>query len=208
MKTLIKILLFIDNKLYQLIDSLACAYNKGIHPKHEITKYYNFFLENIESGDEILDVGCGNGYVSYQCATKAKKVIGVEITRKNYELANKNYQKDNLQFIQADATTYNFASRFDKIILSNVLEHIQDRIPFLQSLHKLSDILLVRVPMIDRYWTILYKKNMGVEYRTDKTHYIEYTFDSFKKEIEDAGWRVDSHSIQFGEIWAVVKNKI
>jgi hypothetical protein len=38
----------------------------------------------------------------------------------------------------------------------------------------------------------------------DKTHFIEYTFESFKEELDEAGLSVLDYSIQFGEIWAVV----
>jgi hypothetical protein len=39
----------------------------------------------------------------------------------------------------------------------------------------------------------------------DKTHYIEYTIESFTEEIESAGLKIISNSIQFGEIWAKIK---
>ena len=58
--------------------------------------------------------------------------------------------------------------------------------------------------MINRDWITLYKKELGIEWRLDKTHYIEYTLESFKKELEKAGLNLEKYSIQFGEIWAVV----
>jgi len=45
-------------------------------------------------------------------------------------------------------------------------------------------------------------KELGLDYRLDKTHYIEYTYDTFLEEIESAGLKILSYSIQFGEIWA------
>jgi len=38
--------------------------------------------------------------------------------------------------------------------------------------------------------------------RLDKSHHTEYTLESFKKEIESAGLKLQFYSIQFGEIWA------
>lgn len=66
--------------------------------------------------------------------------------------------------------------------------------------------LLIRVPMINRDWLTLYKKELGLEYRLDKSHFIEYTLESFKGELACIGLEVDSYSIQFGEIWARVVN--
>ena len=58
---------------------------------------------------------------------------------------------------------------------------------------------------INRDWITLYKKELGVEWRLDKTHYIEYTLESFKEELKKAGLNLEKYSIQFGEIWAVVR---
>ena len=59
--------------------------------------------------------------------------------------------------------------------------------------------------MIDRDWITLYKRQMGVEYRLDKTHVIEYTFDGLVNELGEAGLGIDSYRIRYGEIYAVVK---
>lgn len=64
---------------------------------------------------------------------------------------------------------------------------------------------LIRVPLINRSWLSIYKKELGIEYRLSKSHYIEYTLQSFKNEIESAGFKICSYSIQFGEIWAIVE---
>jgi hypothetical protein len=74
----------------------------------------------------------------------------------------------------------------------------------LRKVKKLAPRILIRVPMINRDWITLYKKELGLEYRLDKTHFIEYTLESFKKELEQASLKIDKFSIQFGEIWAVI----
>jgi hypothetical protein len=61
------------------------------------------------------------------------------------------------------------------------------------------------VPMIDRDWLALFKKEKGVEYRLDKTHFTEYTIESFEEEIKEADLKIESYSVQFGEIWAIIK---
>ena len=58
--------------------------------------------------------------------------------------------RDNLNYIVGDATNYNFDKIFDKIILSNVLEHIEHRIDFLVKMKKISNTILLRVPIINR----------------------------------------------------------
>ena len=126
-------------------------------------------------------MGCGNGTLTYDIALKAKEVYGIDINQSNIDFALRNFKKDNIQYIYGDATTHIFERKFDVIVLSNVLEHIEKRKQFLEKLKNLTDKLIIRVPMIDRSWVTLYKKELDVEYRSDKTHYIEYTFIDFCK---------------------------
>ena len=155
---LIRKLLGLDNYCYKLISKLAILENNGIHPKHRIMNYHQFFVDNIEKGDRILDVGCCNGAVAYDLAKKAKSVLGIDINRQNIEFAKKHYQRKNLSFVIGDATKFQFKRKFDVIILSNVLEHIKNRVVFLKRIKRLSPKILIRVPMIDRDWLVLYKK--------------------------------------------------
>ena len=168
-------------------------------------KYHNFFIDNINPGDIVLDVGCGNGFNTYYIAGKARSVVGIDIDNKNIAYAEKNFSSDNIDYFIADIMDYKFSQKFDVIVLSNVLEHMKDRIRLLKKIRSIGRIFLVRVPMIDRSWLVLYKKELGIEYRLDKTHCIEYTIDSFTKELERAGLKIKNYSIQFGEIWAVVE---
>ncbi len=51
----------------------------------------------------------------------------------------------------------------------------------------------------------VYKKQIGVEYRLDKTHYTEYTYLQLKEELKKSNIEILSHYIQFGELYAVCK---
>lgn len=207
MNTLIRFLCNTHGFIYFLIGQLATRSNQGISPKHEIMKYHDFFVENISSEATVLDIGCGNGMVAYDVSQKAKEVIGIDFSSKSIRKAKKTYPRENLRFIIGDATTFKFQKKFDAIILSNVLEHIQKRVDFLKKISGLSSTLLIRVPMINRDWLTLYKKEIGANWRLDKTHYVEYTLDSFKKELGQSGLKIKSHSVQFGEIWAIVEHE-
>ena len=195
----------LNNFSYEQISRLVVGLEKGVHPKHRIMNYHKFFVDNIESQDTILDLGCGNGFLAYDLAQKAKKVVGIDISQKNINFAKSNYQRDNLEFLVGDATTYNFTESFDKIALSNVLEHIQNRVDFLSRLKEISNIILIRVPLINRDWLTVYKKEKNFEYRLDKTHYIEFTLEGLQFELKQAGWDLVKYSINFGEIWGIVK---
>ncbi len=207
MKTLIKFLCNVHSFIYFIIGQLATRSNQGINPKHEIMKYHDFFINNISENSTVLDIGCGNGMVAYDISKKAKEVIGIDFSSKSIEKAKRVYTRNNLKFITGDATIFKFQKKFDTIVLSNVLEHIESRVDFLKNIKGLSDTILIRVPMINRDWITLYKKEIGANWRLDNTHYIEYTFDSFQNELSQAELKIKNYSIQFGEIWAIVKHE-
>lgn len=201
----LKLLIWIYDFLGKVIDVVSIKLNGDVHPKHHLMKYYNFFLENIHPESTILDIGCGNGYLTYKVAEKATKVTGIDTEKANINLAQKLHSKENIEYILGDATKYPFSEKYHFIILSNVLEHIENRIEFLQNISKLSPKILIRIPMLDRDWLTLLKKELGMFYFCDTTHFTEYTEESFQKEMLTANLAVESTTIRFGEIWAIVK---
>lgn len=209
----VKFRLFILQKAYEGLGRYASILEGGVHPKHRLMNYHRFFLDNVEPDDVVLDLGCGNGLVALDVAQKAKEVLGLDINESNIKAAKeneRNLQRRNITFIVGDATKIEFDKKFDKIILSNVLEHIELRIEFLKKIGNLlrdapSAALLLRVPMLNRDWVTLYKKELDMEYRLDRTHYIEYTVETLTEEIGRSGWHISEYSIQFGEIWAIVQ---
>lgn len=205
LQLVIKGLLLLHTFIGKVIDVLAIKANHNLHPKHRLMRYYEFFLDHISPESTVLDIGCGNGFVASQIAAKAKKVTGIDTERANIEQAKKQHARPNVEYILGDATVFDFPGRYDAIVLSNVLEHIQNRTSFLNKVKQLSDTLLIRVPMLDRDWLTLYRKSLGMFYFCDSTHFTEYTLESFRDEMSTAGLRIDSSTVRFGEIWAVVK---
>jgi len=201
---ILKILMRLHSTLYANISRLAQVAEGGIHPKHRLMNYHAFFVDNIHEGDSVLDLGCGNGFLTYDIAAKAKSITAVDLNKDNIEFARRNFSRDNIKYICADATQFSAGGKFDVVTLSNVLEHLEDRHDFLQKIKNLADRFLMRVPMVNRDWLTYYKRELGAEYRLDLTHEVEYTLESFQEELEKAGLRIKRASIQFGEIWAVV----
>lgn len=204
----VKFILFIMRKLYWVLAKNATILEDGVHPKHRLMNYHQFFLNNVEQNDIVLDLGCSEGLVSLDMAEKVKEVVGIDHNEKRIRRAQENLRKsncNNVSFIVGDITNMQFNRKFDNIILSNVLEHIEKRNKFLRKLQELSSTILLRVPMLNRDWITLYKRELGMEFRLDKTHYVEYTEESLKSELKAAGWNLVQHTIKFGELWGIVK---
>jgi 2-polyprenyl-3-methyl-5-hydroxy-6-metoxy-1,4-benzoquinol methylase len=202
-KILVHLALKLHNFSYKLASLLAIKAERGLHPKHRLMNYHQFFLDHISPNDTVLDIGCGNGALAFDLAKKAKHVLAIDTNNKNRSIWESHFVRENLTYMIADATTFNSEQTFDAVVLSNVLEHIEHRVEFLKKIKHLAPLLLIRVPMLDRDWITLYKKELGLEYRLDKTHFVEYTLESLVHELHEAGFTVQSHSIQFGEVWTV-----
>ena len=213
-KLFLKSALKIHSLSYKVSGKLATILNDGVHPKKNIIKYNDWFVENIQDNDVILDVGSNTGMMSEMMCAKAAFVYGIEIQSKLVRDAKVTRQKDNNEFICADATIFDYANcrPIDCLTLSNVLEHIEHRVDFLKNIIKKvkwkdesNKKLLIRVPMIDREWIAVYKKELNIEYRLDTTHFTEYTFIKFSKEMKQSGISILNHHVVFGEIYAICK---
>jgi ubiquinone/menaquinone biosynthesis C-methylase UbiE len=202
------VLFELENRLYRLEAEASKEYGKGLHTKHRHINYHNFFINNLTQGDRVLDIGSGNGLLSYKMATNVPHatVVGVELNESNIIFAREHYRHPGLSFIQGDATDSLPDDSFDVITLSNVLEHIEHRDVFLKEITDKfhPGKLLVRVPVLERDWRVPLKKELGIDYRLDPTHFTEYTQESYLDELRQAGLTAESMEFRWGEIWSVV----
>ena len=209
----LRLSLTIHNKAYQMAGMLSAALEPdGLHPKHRLMNYHAWFASRLEKDWDVLDVGCGNGSLAFDIKSVCRSVTGVDISQKNIDRARERFSREGITFICADALTHRFEGGYHAIILSNVLEHIEHRVAFLKRIVANQNtgqppILLIRVPMINRDWITLYKKERGVEWRLDDTHFTEYTLDQLVTELDHAGLVMGSHEIMFGECYGVVKKR-
>lgn len=200
-------LLKLDSIIYQITGLKSIEYNGGYHIKHRLTRYHEFFVTRVKPGERVLDIGCGKGEIAYEIATKTGgSVVGIDYNEKWLNCARKNYKHPKLEFILKDAEEYLPPGKFDTVILSNVLEHIEKRISLLQKVndHAQPDRFLIRVPMFNRDWRVPLKRELGLAYYLDDTHHIEYTQELFEREMSDAGLCIIYLKICWGEIWAEV----
>jgi 2-polyprenyl-3-methyl-5-hydroxy-6-metoxy-1,4-benzoquinol methylase len=192
-----------------MIDNECLNLDKGMHVKHRLTKYHDFFCNKLKKNEIVLDIGCGNGFLDYDMATRVgAKIIGIELSKQNYNIAVKRYPHKNIEYVLGDALAYLPSTKIDTIVMSNVLEHLENRVDFLKKVQKQINPKrwLIRVPMINRDWQTALMKDLGIDYRLDPTHYIEYTEESFRREIKKAGLRVNEIKINWGEIWSEVES--
>lgn len=202
-----RLLLMVDNAVSKLINRLAIPYDGGVHVKHRLMRYHEFFVNRVAPGERVLDIGCGYGAVAYSLATRAGALVtGVDLNESNVAKARGKFHHPNLTFVHGDARANLPPGPWDVLVLSNILEHIERRIFFLTELQQglRPSRMLIRVPMIDRDWRVPLREELGMFHFGDSTHFTEYTAESFEGELREAGLSIRHVQYNWGEIWAEV----
>jgi ubiquinone/menaquinone biosynthesis C-methylase UbiE len=80
------------------------------------------FRTYVPAGLSVLELGCATG--DLLAAVGPARGLGVDLSRRMVEKARRKYP--DLQFVEADATFFDTTERFDRILINNVLEYVED----------------------------------------------------------------------------------
>lgn len=151
-------------------------------------------LEAIRPGSLVLDLGCSQGLLAAPLSKKDVRVVGVD-TRdpKSVSLALASYyQRDLERPLEIPEPRV-----FDYVVLSDVIEHVINRAELLRSVRrylKPDGRLLISTPNIAIWF---YRLSLAVgrfEYGPrgvlDETHVHLFTRATFRREVENAAFRV------------------
>lgn len=156
-----------------------------------------------KNNEKILDAGCGIGYYAFELATKfGCKVNGVDTDADDIELAKRIIEKkqvSNAKFDVCDISGLKFPDQsFDKIILSEVLEHIVDDVGVLGELNRVlkpHGYLIISTPHVDivEEYTVQHSKVFHKKKRLNiKGGHIRngYSFEILSKILNETGFDV------------------
>lgn len=87
--------------------------------------------ELIESGSDVLDIGCGTGRLALKLSEKCRSVTGIDLSYKNISTAERTRilkKADNISFIHMNLTCFiqNQNRHFDYAVLSYILHEVSD----------------------------------------------------------------------------------
>ena len=111
---------------------------------HTVLKYVEQLNPNL-----ILDYGCGEGVLSTLVTERGFKVIGIDISRPNIDVAKRVARQKGLEinFLIGDGENLPFKDKsFDLVIASHVLEHLPDIKHGFEELQRVADWAIVSVP--------------------------------------------------------------
>jgi len=84
------------------------------------------YLAQPNKTKKILDIGSGRGELAYALSKSALHVVGLDYSKDAIDIAIKTFKNvKNLDFVQADILKYQTDERFDVILATDVVEHIE-----------------------------------------------------------------------------------
>ncbi len=111
------------------IDELTATYkNKNLYKNFFYKTRFSNVIKALQpkKGEKILDIGCGIGFYANYIAKTGAKTYGIDMSSEYIKQAKK-YAKFKINFKVADANKLPFKNGFfDKVLMTEVLEHIPD----------------------------------------------------------------------------------
>lgn len=147
---------------FKLFSDLAWIFNRmcleNSSGLYDLCKYVPYtqrmsFIEGgISKDDYVLDLGCSTGEITNFVAGVSKEVVGIDHDLNRIAMAKQRHQKSNLSFVCDDAISYLSSSnkKFDSMICSHILEHLDNPVDFLRKFQGCFTKLYIEVPDNDQ----------------------------------------------------------
>ncbi|MGB8356189.1 MAG: bifunctional glycosyltransferase/class I SAM-dependent methyltransferase, partial [Chthoniobacteraceae bacterium] len=159
------------------------------------TSSHTMAIERVQPGADVLDIGCGRGYVAEELAKSARRVVAID----QYVPATSANPK--VEFHKLDLDSGEFPvdiSQYDQIFMLDIIEHLSDPVVFMEGLraatgYKKPDIVLTTANIgfyVTRFMLLFGFFNYGRKGILDRTHTRLFTFDSLKELLDETGYKV------------------
>ncbi len=156
--------------------------------KKAYEKPLEYFQDNLNEKDIVLDIGCGDGRLTALIAGRVKNVIAVDHQKFPLEMAGvicKHLGIDNIRFEQKDARNLGYKSEsFDKVTCFDVIEHL----PKEDSEKMIKEITRVLKKDGWLFLTTPNRKELRARifgHKLIDKHYYEYSVEELKKIFEN-----------------------
>jgi 2-polyprenyl-3-methyl-5-hydroxy-6-metoxy-1,4-benzoquinol methylase len=168
----------------------------GIHYtlKQSETGSHMQIVGAIERGTRVLDLGCSQGLLARPLREKGVRVIGVDSgARERLAAELEKYFSRDLEL----ALELPCGRSFDFVVCADVIEHLRNRGELLRSARRFlkpDGRLLISTPNIALWFyrlsLLVGRFEYGPRGVLDRTHVHLYTRDSFRREVERAGFEI------------------
>ena len=168
-----------------------------IHPKHlvSVDAQQHWYLDCIEPGMRVLDVGCGNGMHGIRAAGQGAIVIAIDYNLQHLQVgralsAERGVKTISFLLGNVERALPFQAGQFDLALLLDVIEHLHKRVELLHEIRRVlrpGGTLLVSAPNRDTSWKRRLR-GAGLFHYSDPDHKVEYTWDELCDELRAGGF--------------------
>ena len=127
----------------------------------------------INAQDRVLDLCCGNGLITWQCAQHCLSITGVDFSLPLIRVAAKHFSRKNVEYVSADVCSLPESltvEPFTKIYMYEALQHLSSAdtqsllLTLRQSASAGAPVLFASVPDRDHLWTFYNTPERREEY--------------------------------------------
>jgi len=120
----------------------------------KITQLMKFIIPEEST---VLEIGCGTGDLLNDL--KPSVGVGIDFSKNMNEIAKKKYSSANLIFLEMDAENLNLNQKFDYIVMSDLIGHLEDVQAFLEELHH---VCYSKTKIIITYYNFLWESPLKI----------------------------------------------
>ena len=159
------------------------------------TSSHTMAIERVRPGADVLDIGCGRGYVSEELAKSARRVVAIDL----YVPESSTNPKVEFHRLDLDSGVFPVdISQYDQIFMLDIIEHLRDPVVFMEGLraatgYKRPAIVLTTANIgfyVTRFMLLFGFFNYGRKGILDRTHTRLFTFDSMRELLDETGYKV------------------
>ena len=164
---------------------------------------YDAILKKIpETTQKVLDLGCGDGFLSCRIAEKGYQVTSFDLSLNRLKRFKEQAERLNIQQIEGDIANVDLPTEsFDLIVCSEVIEHLPNYKEVLSEVWRLlkkGGYFIISVPNNQRLKIISCPHCLKKFYEDD--HVNSFTKETLSKDLISAGFKVEYVQVLYSKI--------
>ena len=193
-KTMVRIKLHMKNLLYTRKFDVGLV-EETYDLKLGYPSSHTMAIAAVKPGANVLDIGCGRGYVAEEMALRAGHITGID------QFAPEHSPRDNVTYLKWNLDAERLpvdASEFGQIFLLDIVEHLKNPEVFMENLRvatagRRSEIVLTTPNIgffLTRIMLLFGQFNYGRQGILDRTHTRLFSINALRELLDQAGYKI------------------